>query len=136
MSKRSVRLQRSFPLTAVIGQDHIKQALLLGACDTGGSIGPFTWHDEWPNTLFGKLHQVMEFLAPVLNTVCLMAGLGGVCIAGKRGTCKVRACSHSQRCHEDYLWVRQCLLRAFALRFLVHGRSLCLREGYTLCCPP
>jgi hypothetical protein len=37
VSKRSVRLQRSFPLTAVIGMDHIKQALLLGACDTGAS---------------------------------------------------------------------------------------------------
>ena len=35
VSQRSVRLQRSFPMTAVVGMDHIKQALLLGACDTG-----------------------------------------------------------------------------------------------------
>ncbi len=35
VSKRSVRLQRSFPMVAVVGMDNIKQALLLGACDTG-----------------------------------------------------------------------------------------------------
>lgn len=40
VSDKPVRLQRAYPLAAVVGMDHIKQALLLGSVDTGSSGGP------------------------------------------------------------------------------------------------
>lgn len=40
----STRLSRAYPLAAVIGQDAIKEALLLGAVDTGrGSVSLATF---------------------------------------------------------------------------------------------
>ena len=102
VSKRSVRLQRSFPMVAVVGMDNIKQALLLGACDTGVlflnlilcscfQVYMVAYCPLHVSELLSSAYKAQNMQHPLARTAAyLTAGLGGVCIAGKRGTCKVR----------------------------------------------
>lgn len=72
----STRLSRAYPLAAVIGQDAIKEALLLGAVDTGPVL--------MPHPPFSVMHPPTA-LHELLRSY---AGLGGIAISGRRGTAK------------------------------------------------
>lgn len=72
----STRLSRAYPLAAVIGQDAIKEALLLGAVDTG------------PEPLFCATFAHIFHVSTYQHVCILIAGLGGIAIAGRRGTAK------------------------------------------------
>ena len=126
VSKRSVRLQRSFPLTAVVGMDVIKQALLLGACDTGASP-----------TLCCILHARPTAVCEMSAMLCVWAGLGGICIAGKRGTCKVcvSACSACFNRSIALMHAQLCTLtmRAGPLRTLLRGSYVDRAHGMHAC---
>lgn len=78
----STRLSRAYPLAAVIGQDAIKEALLLGAVDTGGALSALP---PSPKHAPSTLPQHSQHCTHILHS---HAGLGGIAIAGRRGTAK------------------------------------------------
>lgn len=137
VSKRSVRLQRSFPLTAVVGMDMIKQALLLGACDTGA---PLCLSTGLPGMHCPDLSVTDTKVTKVSDGGDVRAGLGGICIAGKRGTCKVRTSSTPAEGRPGCLWPHVSFYHGVRMpqqkAVLAPLRSRCWRGACTRCCRP